>query len=120
TWEQGKAVAAGLPAKVMITYHRSWSYFGNAFGIEVAGEAEPVPGIPPTAKHLAEIVKIVKERRIPIFVQEPYFSDEAGRFLSREGGLRVVVASPSCGSTAAGSYLAHFTELFDELRGGRS
>jgi zinc/manganese transport system substrate-binding protein len=120
TWTRGKAVAAGMPVKVMITYHRSWSYFANAFGIEVAGEAEPVPGIPPTGKHLAEIVKIAKERKVPVFLQEPYFSDDAGRFLAREAGLKVVVASPSCGTPGAGSYLAHFDELFREIGGGKS
>lgn len=120
TYTRGKAVAAAMPVKSMLTYHRSWSYFGNAFGIEVAGEAEPVPGIPPTGKHLAQIVKIAKERRVPIFLQEPYFSSDAGRFLAREAGIRVVVASPSCDTTAAGSYLAHFTELFNEIGGKKS
>jgi zinc/manganese transport system substrate-binding protein len=120
TWTRGKAVAAGMPVKVMITYHRSWSYFANAFGFEVAAEAEPVPGIPPTARHLAEIVKIAKERKVPIFLQEPWFSSDAGRFLTREAGVRVVLASPSCDTTAAGSYLAHFSDILGKIGGGKS
>jgi len=119
TYEHGKTVAAAMPVKNMITYHRSWSYFADAFGIEVVAEAEPVPGIPPTGKHLAEIVKIAKGRKVPLFLQEPYFSNDAGRFLTREAGLRVVVASPSCDATTAGSYLAHFNELFAKI-GGKS
>jgi zinc/manganese transport system substrate-binding protein len=120
TYERGKEAAAAMPVKVMLTYHRSWSYFASAFGIEVAGEAEPVPGIPPTAKHLAELLNVVQNRRVPVFVQEPYFSSDAGRFLARQGGLRVVVASPSCDTIAAGSYLAHFNKLFEEIGGGKS
>ena len=120
TYARGKAVASAMPVKEMVTYHRSWTYFGNAFGIDVAGEAEPVPGIPPTAKHLADIVKIAKERKVPIFLQEPYFSSDAGNFLAREAGMRVVVASPSCDTTAAGSYLAHFSDLFGKISGGKS
>ena len=120
TYARGKVAAEAMPVKVMVTYHRSWSYFANAFGIDVVGEAEPVPGIPPTAKHLADLVKVVKERRVPVFVQEPYFSSDAGRFLAREGQVRVVVASPSCDTTAAGSYLEHFSELFDEIASGKS
>jgi zinc/manganese transport system substrate-binding protein len=110
-----KAIADGLPNKAMITYHRSWTYLGNAFGIVIAGEAEPVPGIPPTGKHLAELVGIVKSQKIPLFLQEPYFSSDAGKFLAREGGLRVVVMSPSCDSPDAGSYLAHFDQIIDAL-----
>jgi len=115
TWTQDMAVANGLPVKAIITYHRSWSYFANAFGIEIAGEAEPIPGIPPTGRHLADLVDIVKARKIPVFLQEPYFSSDAGQFLAREGGLRVVVVSPSCDSAAAGSYLAHFRAVMDAL-----
>lgn len=116
-WAKNQAIAEGLPVKAMITYHRSWSYFGNAFGIEIVGQAEPVPGIPPTARHLADLVEIVKARHIPFFLQEPYFSDDAGKFLAREGGLRVVVMSPTCSSPAAGSYLAHFDDVLNALVG---
>jgi zinc/manganese transport system substrate-binding protein len=115
SFTRDKAMADGLPVKAMITYHRSWSYFANAFGIEVAGEAEPIPGIPPTGRHLAELVEIVKTRKIPIFLQEPYFSSDAGQFLAREGGLRVVVMSPSCDAPTAGSYLAHFQDVMNAL-----
>ncbi len=114
-YARDKAIADGLPNKAMITYHRSWSYLGNAFGIEIVGEAEPVPGIPPTGKHLAELVGIVKAQKVPLFLQEPYFSNDAGEFLTREGGLRVVVMSPSCDSPAAGSYLAHFEQVINAL-----
>ena len=115
TWEKDKAVADGLPVKAMITYHRSWSYFANAFGIEVAAEAEPVPGIPPTGKHLAELVDIAKTRKLPVFLQEPYFSNDAGKFLAREAGVRVVVMSTSCDAPTAGSYLAHFHDVMGAL-----
>ena len=114
-WAQEKAVADKLPTKEIFTYHRSWSYFGNAFGLDIAGEAEPVPGIPPTAKHLADLVGIAKARKVSLFLQEPYFSDDAGRFLSREAGMRVVVMSPSCDAPTAGSYLAHFHDVMSAL-----
>jgi len=114
-YARDKAMADGLSNKTMITYHRSWTYLGDAFGITIAGEAEPVPGIPPTGKHLAELVGIVKAQKVPLFLQEPYFSNDAGQFLAREGGLRVVVMSPSCDSPTAGSYLAHFNQLVNAL-----
>jgi zinc/manganese transport system substrate-binding protein len=119
-WKRGKTVADGMPVKVIVTYHRSWTYFANAFDFEVAAEAEPVPGIPPTGKHLAEVVNIVKERHVPVFLQEPWFSNDAGLFLAREGGLRVVTASPSCDTTAAGSYLTHISDLIAKIGGGKS
>jgi zinc/manganese transport system substrate-binding protein len=113
-WKRGQQGIEKIDNKTMITYHASWSYFANAFDFKVLGTAEPVPGIPPTAKHLADIVGIVKSRHVPVFLQEPYFSSDAGKFLARETEIKTVVASPSCDAPTAGSYLAHFDTI---LRG---
>jgi len=107
----GQQIVSSLPSKVVITYHSSWIYLAHAFGLEIAGTAEPVPGIPPTGKHLQELVDVIKQRKIAILLQEPYFSDDAGQFLSRETGLRVVKESPSCDSEKDGSYLGHIHEV---------
>jgi len=116
-WQKGKAAADAMPAHEILTYHASWVYFANAYGFTVAGTVEPVPGIPPTAKHLADLVSLVKAKKIPLLLQEPYFSDDAGKFLTREAGVRVVVSSPSCDAPDAGSYLAHFQTLIDAFGG---
>lgn len=116
-WQAGRARIAALPVRTAITYHASWPYFADAFGVELVGTVEPVPGIPPTGGHLASLVRIIKERRVPLLLQEPYFSAEAGRFLARETGIRVVTASPSCNGTGPGDYLLHLTELIDTVAG---
>lgn len=114
-WQKGQEAAAGLPSKVVFTYHRSWSYFADAFGLEVAATAEPVPGIPPTARHLADLVQIAKTRRVRLLIQEPYFSDDAAKFLERQAGVRAVVVAPSCDAPVAGSYLAHFSSILQQV-----
>jgi ABC-type Zn uptake system ZnuABC Zn-binding protein ZnuA len=112
-----KQVADALPVKSIFTYHASWVYFAHAFGLETVGTAEPVPGLPPTAKHLDELVRIAKERKVPVLIQEPYFSDDAGSFLARETGLRPVKVAPSCDGPEAGSYLAHFDDVLKQVAG---
>jgi ABC-type Zn uptake system ZnuABC Zn-binding protein ZnuA len=81
------------------------------------GTAEPVPGIPPTAKHLTALVQIAKRRRVPLLLQESYFSDDAGKFLARQTGLRLVRVTASCESPQAGSYLAHIEQVVRLLAG---
>lgn len=110
-WEKTRQSVAALPTKTVFSYHRSWSYFADAFGLDVAGNAEPVPGIPPTARHLASLVQIAKSRQVRLLLQEPYFSADAARFLAREAGVRAVVAAPSCDAATAGSYLEHFGSI---------
>ncbi|HYM81948.1 MAG TPA: metal ABC transporter substrate-binding protein [Candidatus Limnocylindria bacterium] len=112
---RGRESAEGLTVKTVFTYHRSWSYFADAFGLDVAGTVEPVPGIPPTARHLAQLVQIAKSRHVRLLIQEPYFSKDAGRFLGRQAGVQSVVAAPSCDAPAAGSYLAHFSRVLADL-----
>ncbi len=118
-WERGKAAAAAMPSRTLFSYHRSWTYFADAFGFEVVGTVEPVPGIPPTARHLAELVSIARARKVGLLVQEPYFSADAGRFLQRQANVRAVVASASCDAGTAGSYLAHFDAILRALSGGQ-
>jgi zinc/manganese transport system substrate-binding protein len=117
SYQRDRRIVAGMPVRTIFTYHASWPYLAAAVGLDIAATAEPVPGIPPTAKHLQQLVQIAKERKVPLLLQEPYFSEDAGRFLAREAGLRVVQASPSCDDAAAGSYLAHFETLLRQLAG---
>jgi zinc/manganese transport system substrate-binding protein len=109
---------AGLPSRELITYHASWPYFAHAFDLTIVGTLEPIPGIPPTGKHLQDLVGLVRERKVPLVVQEPYFSDDAASFLERETGVRVVELSPSCSEPNAGSYLSHMDEMVDAVAGG--
>ncbi len=117
-YARGRAVADALPSKAIFTYHRSWPYFASAFGLDVVDTVEPVPGIPPTAKHLADLVQTAKSRKVGLLLEEPYFSADAGRFLGRQAGVRAVTASSACDGEAAGSYLAHFDAVLRLLAGG--
>lgn len=115
TMARDSAVVAALPNRDLVTYHSSWVYLGNAFSLNIEGHAEPVPGIPPTAGHLKDLVNLIKQKEIGVFLQEPYFSDDAGNFLHRQTGLRVVKASPSCDSEEPGSYLAHIDRILNMI-----
>jgi zinc/manganese transport system substrate-binding protein len=112
---RGQQRLAALPTHDILTYHRSWSYFAATFGLDVVATIEPIPGIPPTARHLDELVGTVKERKIQVALQEPYFSEEAGKFLTRQTGLRVVTESASCDDVSAGSYFAHIERVLGEI-----
>jgi zinc/manganese transport system substrate-binding protein len=118
TYARGRELAAQLPSRTLFTYHRSWPYFADAFGLEVVNTVEPVPGIPPTARHLSDLVQQARARKVTLLLQEPYFSAEAGLFLARQCGVRAVVASSACDTGAAGSYLAHFDSVLRALAGG--
>lgn len=113
------ARAQQLPSRTVFTYHRSWSYFADAFGLTVVNTVEPVPGIPPTARHLQELVEQAKAQKVGLLLQEPYFSLDGGKFLARQAGVRQLVLAASCDQPVAGSYLQHFDDVLAALAGGR-
>lgn len=117
-WARGRAAIAALPARTLVTYHRSWVYFANAFGLEIVNTVEPVPGIPPTARHLAEVERDIRARRVSVLLQEPYFSPAAGRLLARDTGVRVVTVPAACDGEAPGRYLAHVDAVVAAIAGG--
>src|SRR5262247_3872376 len=119
TYDRNAEAAKKLASHAIFTYHRSWSYFADAFGLEVVNTVEPVPGIPPTARHLAELVEQAKARNVNLLIQEPYFSSDGGKFLQREAGVRPVLEVASCDAPTAGGYLRHFDVLLAALAGGK-
>lgn len=85
TWKES---AGRLTNHTIITYHSSWPYFANAFGFTIVAKVEPVPGIPPTGSHLAELVDIIRQQHVAVVIQEPYFADDGPNYLAQR---------PACG-----------------------
>ena len=112
-----RVTAAAIPNRTILTYHSSWPYFAQAFGFTIAAHIEPVPGIPPNANYLAQLVKVIKEQNVTAVISEPYYSDEAANFLARETGVKLFKITPSCADASPNSYLDHFQQIFDVLKG---
>ena len=60
----------------IVTYHKNWVYFLRLFGLEEAATIEPRPGIPPSPRHVAEVMKLMRERRIGIVLAANYFDEQ--------------------------------------------
>lgn len=106
---------APLRGAALVTYHSSWPYFADAFGLRIVGRVEPFPGIPPTARHLAELAEIIRAEKAAILIQEPYYPGKDAEMLARKTGIRVFRFAPSCEGTEAGAYLRHFETMADAL-----
>jgi len=60
----------------IVVYHKNWVYFFKLFGLEEAGTIEPKPGIPPSPKHVTNLVNLMKERGIKIILAANYFDEQ--------------------------------------------
>lgn len=81
-----KQAVAGTPG--VLAYHKDADYLLERLEVPVHGYIEPLPGIPPTADHLAKLVDDLrgKEGLIAYAVFHP---DDGPRFLERELGWPV-------------------------------
>ncbi|MDY0098220.1 MAG: metal ABC transporter substrate-binding protein [Bacteroidales bacterium] len=81
-----------LPFRGMriITYHKNWSYFAKTFGVEVVGYIEPKPGIPPSAKHVQNIIETIKQQNIKLMMVASYFEKKTAQMIEEKTGIKPV------------------------------
>jgi zinc/manganese transport system substrate-binding protein len=60
----------------IVSYHKNWVYFARLFGLEEAGYVEPKPGIPPSPKHVTDLVNMMHEKDIRIILAANYFDEQ--------------------------------------------
>jgi zinc/manganese transport system substrate-binding protein len=94
----------------IVTYHKNWVYFVNLFGLEEAGTVEPKPGIPPSAKHVTELVQLMNDRHLRIILAANYFDEKQVRSVAaRTDAVPVIVPLYVGGEPGVDDYF----ELFD-------
>jgi len=75
--------------KVM-AYHKNWAYFADTFGLEVAGYIEPKPGIPPSAKHVQKMIKLIKDQDIKVMLVASYFERKSPQMIENRTGVKAI------------------------------
>lgn len=66
------------------TYHKTFSYFCDRFGIRCEIQLEPKPGIPPTAGHLLSVVQQLKSKKLRLILIENLYEDSVGDKIKNE------------------------------------
>jgi len=114
----GGWMGALLPARgrPLVTYHRDWSYFAARFNIAVVDYVEPKPGIPPSARHLEELVARLEHGDARVIVTRPYVEHRSTAMLAEKTGA-VVLSLPLevGGDPLAGDYFKLFDLITSRL-----
>jgi ABC-type Zn uptake system ZnuABC Zn-binding protein ZnuA len=83
--------------RTLITYHTSFSYFANRFGLEIAGYVEPKPGIPPSPSHVTELIQRMKSHSIRVIGVEQFYEQSIPSSLARTTGAALVRLATAVG-----------------------
>jgi zinc/manganese transport system substrate-binding protein len=86
-WRKSLAPFKGTP---VVTYHKSWIYFVEWAGLEEVAFVEPKPGIPPNPAHVANVLRVMKSRKVPLLLQEEWYSAQTSELLARNSQARLV------------------------------
>jgi ABC-type Zn uptake system ZnuABC Zn-binding protein ZnuA len=110
------AAASSLRDARIVCYHKSWAYFEARFGVTCAEYVEAQPGIPPTPRHVARLIDLMREERISVVLAESYFDSGRVRSVADRGNARAVQVPMQPGARAGvDSYYALVDTWISEL-----
>ncbi len=87
-----------LPDKAIITHHPAWPYFSRRFGFIIKGDILSQIGSRPSARHLGDLIELIRKEGIRVIVSEPQLSPKIPKILADETGATIVVLSPLPGA----------------------
>lgn len=96
----------------VIEYHRLYDYLLLRYGIIVVDTIEPLPGIPPTSKHLKNLVDKIKTKNVNLILQDVYHPLKPAKFLSEKTGIKYVIIPHDVESVKEAKDIF---SLFDEI-----
>ena len=106
-WEAALGPYAGTE---VVTYHNSWPNFLKRFRLVAAGYVEPKPGVPPSPAHTIELIDMMRAKKIPVILMEPYFDRKTSTQIAEKTGASLLVFIPSVGGVPQA---ADYFGLFD-------
>ena len=114
-WERQ---ARALRGKRIVVSHNNWVYLEQWLGLERVAVLESKPGIPPSSRHLAQVLARLKQRSADMILYADYQNNKSARWLSQKTGLPVV-GLPF--SVSEKEDLIHwFNRLLNQLSGAAS
>lgn len=130
--QQGDAALLGGWLGALAPYHGAkavgdhpmWTYIARRFGLVMAGYLEPKPGVPPTTKHLQELIDLMKAEQVRLILASAYYDPRHAEFVASQTGAAVVRMANQAGARpGTDDYLAmmnyNVEQLAAALRGGK-
>ncbi len=109
------AKARPLRGKKIIAYHKNWIYFTTLFGLKIVDYVEPKPGIPPSARHVHELIDRIEREHVRVLLSADYFAPSKPRMIAERTGCRVVRVTLEPGTPEAPDYFSLIDLWIDRL-----
>ena len=111
---------AGLRGMKVVVHHEAWAYFLRWAGLTRVASLEALPGIPPSASHLQDVLEQSRGAGAEVILLAPYEPRDASDWLSARTGIPVVELPYTVGGhPEAGDLVSLFDvtlKLLEEVR----
>ncbi len=113
-WQERASVLRG---RKVIAHHKSWIYLEAWLGLEEVATLEPVPGVPPSAGHLGNLIQNYAHNGVVDYIiRAPFQSKKPSMWLSERTGIPAVMLPLTVGgSDKASDLFSLFDDILDRL-----
>jgi ABC-type Zn uptake system ZnuABC Zn-binding protein ZnuA len=100
----------------IVTYHKTFPYLLERFGIEEFANVEPKPGIEPSAGHVSEVARDMKANGVKVILAESYRSRRFSELLAHQsGGVVVTIPGGVGGEKGIDDYFSLMDAIVNRL-----
>jgi len=91
--------------KEYVTFHPAWDYFSKRYGLRVSGVIEEAPGKEPSPRHIATIIREIRQTGSNVVFVEPQFNPKIGEVIAKEANAKVLYLDPIGGKGTRKTYI---------------
>ena len=84
-------IAEKLYNHKVVAYHKNWTYFSHVFGLKLIDYIEPKPGIPPSPKHVQEVIEKMRLHKIKVIIAANYYPESKVRHIAKIVNAKAVI-----------------------------
>ncbi len=103
SWQQSisdwEVATTDLRGTRVVAHHLDWNYLADWLGLEIAAMLEPKPGVPPSTRHLSQLLINLASKPADCIVRTRYQDARPSEWLSKRAGIPALVVPHTVGGT---------------------
>jgi len=111
--------AQPIRGRKVVTYHKTWIYFADRFGLWLRGEIEEKPGIPPGPQHQIELIQRMRAEGIKTILMSNFYDPALANYIASKTGAKVLrVPIEVGGESGVNTYFDLISRILGRLTSG--
>jgi zinc/manganese transport system substrate-binding protein len=110
--QEWQAILGPFKGTKIASYHATFNYFHRRFGLDGIGYLEDRPGIPPSPAHLVDLIRQMREQKVPVIFHEEFYDHSTSDMVGQRSGAQVLILPTSVGGVSG---VTTYEQLIDYL-----